>query len=261
MRARAAQLSNSCREEIGGPGEKCGGYITRLGRGALGINRQGDYGRARGGDEFAVVRQAGVLDSHPARRNYLGDGGQRVSGATTNEDLFWARRHPSSTSRYLARARPAGRCCLRQRRNSEPARGLSPPLCARPRATWTSGRWRRPVPRGNKSYLYVLACLGTGGRRGAGSQTEGATVVGAPCLVRSQPSAASCAYASTTVPRATPSWLARVLVDGTVAPGASRPSRNSCPDSRLDRASSFHWSRLLPFDWSSKVVQFVRLAF
>ena len=78
---------------------------------------------------------------------------------------------------------------------------------------------------GNKSYLKVLACLGTGGRRGAGSQTEGATVVGAPCLVRSQPSAASCAYASTTVPRATPSWLARVLVDGTVAPGASRPSR------------------------------------
>ena len=88
-----------------GRGEKCGGYITRLGRGALGINRQGDYGRARGGDEFAVVRQAGVLDSHPARRNYLGDGGQRVSGATTNEDSFWLAATPLARSRYLARAR------------------------------------------------------------------------------------------------------------------------------------------------------------
>ena len=41
-----------------------------------------------GRDEFPVVRQAGVLDSHTARRNDLGDGGQRVSGATTNEDSF-----------------------------------------------------------------------------------------------------------------------------------------------------------------------------
>jgi hypothetical protein len=33
---------------------------------------------------------------------------------------------------------------------------------------------------GNKSYLYVLTRFGAGGRRGAGNQTEGATLVGAP---------------------------------------------------------------------------------
>ena len=85
-------------------------------------------------------------------------------------------------------------------------------------------------------------------------------MVGAPCLVRNQPSAASCAYASTTVPLATPSWEARVLVDGTVAPGASRPARIAArrADSIERRPST--GPDYSSFDWSSQVVQSARLS-
>ena len=63
-----------------------------------------------------------------------------------------------------------------------------------------------------------------------------ATTVPEPCRPISQPSATSCAYASTTTPRETPSSLASVRVLGSRVPAASCPDRTAARSSRSSAA-------------------------
>ena len=247
----------SCREEVGRAGVRSpAADASRLGPCALGVDSQQGALKPSPTREVTsspVTEQARSSMADVAQREFLSDDKPpRSKSHYQNEILSGEATAALSHVRgYPGRATSQVDAAFRGRRRRGP---LHPPQPLRggPRPP----RHREEIETsGSPGYDFVLIVLAwprnrTGGGR-AVTKTEAPAVIEprlASCVGRAPRPAVR--FASTTVPRATPSWLSQFLWSNRTVTHSTSRLHDGCPDHRLDRASfPSTGPDYLPFDW------------